>query len=98
MKFTSLIASIAIAASVSTAQANTADKFADCVVGIMLMENGVTADLAKTHMPDVMQQAKDDLSELAKHYLAFPEDGKPIAAAFMWSKIPQTKSCMFILS
>ena len=98
MKFTSLIASIAIAASVSTAQANTADKFADCVVGTVIKDSGLTVDLAKAIMPEDIKQAGAAMTELAEQYLAFPKDTKPLAAAFMVSQVPQAKSCMFILS
>ena len=97
MKLTSFIASIAIAASVSAAQADTANDFAECVVDAIVTEKGITREFAELYMPDMLQNAKDVLATTAEKFLALPEEHKPDAMIAMWVQIPQSRSCTSVL-
>ena len=86
-----------IAITATAAHADRASNFAECVIGQIAIESGITLEIARLAMPDDTRQAEADAAHMARTYFELPSEYKSLGQAMMLSQIPQAEPCLNIL-
>ena len=92
-----LITAAIISIAATSAQADTANDFAECVMSGITAEYGVTLDQFRAVDPAMVRETQDSLVSMANEYLEIPNELKAAARFITLRNVPQAVSCLSIL-